>query len=348
MKTVLTNVRVFDGHALSEPRTVVIDGETIGTDPSGGEVVDGGGQVLLPGLIECHVHLTGRDNLTTLAAYGVTTALEMASTDEAALPTLRGQTGVTDIRSAGLPAIGPGGPHIHIHGLAPDAIVLTPEQAAGFVAQRAANGSDYFKIVVEAPGAGGPDEATLKALVSAAHEHGLKVVAHGVTPGAYTAALDAGADILTHVPVIGVIDPADLDRIGPVIPTLTMMRAATDGRGVPFDAAHQNAATLYRAGKVIMAGTDANNAGGVPYHVDYGDSLHTELELLVDIGMSPAEALRAATSVPAEVFGLTDRGAVEPGLRADLVLIDGDPLADIRATRAITRVWCAGVEVQRG
>ncbi|MFD1047820.1 amidohydrolase family protein, partial [Kibdelosporangium lantanae] len=240
-----------------------------------------------------------------------------------------------------------GGPHVHIPGLAPDAIVLTPDQAPGFVAERAAAGSDYFKIVVEAPGEGGPDEPTLKALVKAAHNHGLKVIAHGVTPGAYTLALNAGADILTHVPVSGPINPADLDRAGPVIPTLTMMKASTAGRGVPYDAAAANAATLYLAGKVIMAGTDANDVGGVPYHVDYGDSLHTELELLVDIGMSPVEALRAATSVPAGVFGLTDRGAVEPGLRADLVLVDGDPLADIRSTRAITRVWCAGVEVQR-
>jgi len=61
-------------------------------------------------------------------------------------------------------------------------------------------------------------------------------------------------------------------------------------------------------------------------------------------GLSPAEALRAATSRPAQVFGLSDRGAVEPGLRADLVLIEGDPLTDIRATRCIRRIWCAGVE----
>ncbi|MFG2495391.1 hypothetical protein ACGFSD_30685 [Streptomyces caniferus] len=43
-------------------------------------------------------------------------------------------------------------------------------------------------------------------------------------------------------------------------------------------------------------------------------------------------------------FGLTDRGAVEPGLRADLVLVDGAPIADIRATRQIRRIWCGGTE----
>ena len=73
-------------------------------------------------------------------------------------------------------------------------------------------------------------------------------------------------------------------------------------------------------------------------------SLHDELELLVAAGLSTVEALRAVTVLPAKHFGLTDRGAIRPGLRADLVLLDGDPVADIRATRAICRVWCAGVD----
>jgi imidazolonepropionase-like amidohydrolase len=65
-----------------------------------------------------------------------------------------------------------------------------------------------------------------------------------------------------------------------------------------------------------------------------------------DAGLSPRDALRAATSRPARSFGLPDRGAIEPGLRADLVLIEGDPLRDIRATRSIRRIWCGGYEVQ--
>ncbi len=61
-------------------------------------------------------------------------------------------------------------------------------------------------------------------------------------------------------------------------------------------------------------------------------------------GLTPAEALDAATARPAELLGLPDLGAVRPGLRADLVLVDGDPPADVTGARAITRVWCAGVE----
>ena len=97
----------------------------------------------------------------------------------------------------------------------------------------------------------------------------------------------------------------------------------------------------------ILAGTDANTTQGVPYQPAFGASLHDELALLVDAGLSTAAALRAATSLPAKHFGLPDRGTIEPGLRADLVLIDGDPLADINATRAIRRVWVAGIEPAR-
>jgi imidazolonepropionase-like amidohydrolase len=83
----------------------------------------------------------------------------------------------------------------------------------------------------------------------------------------------------------------------------------------------------------------------VPAAISHGISLHHELELLVDAGLSTLDALRAATSRPAHYFGLADRGLIEPGRRADLVLIEGNPLQDITATKSIRRIWCAGVEV---
>jgi imidazolonepropionase-like amidohydrolase len=102
---------------------------------------------------------------------------------------------------------------------------------------------------------------------------------------------------------------------------------------------------MYRAGVPILAGTDANAAAGVPAAIRHGVSLHHELELLVEAGLSPLDALRGATSRPAHYFGLADRGLIEPGRRADLVLIDGNPLQDITATRSIRRIWCGGSEV---
>ncbi len=82
-----------------------------------------------------------------------------------------------------------------------------------------------------------------------------------------------------------------------------------------------------------------------PASPPYGTSLHHELELLVDAGISPVDAVRSATTVAAQQFGLSDRGVIAAGRRADLVLIDGDPLRDIRAVRKIAGVWCAGVPV---
>jgi hypothetical protein len=92
----------------------------------------------------------------------------------------------------------------------------------------------------------------------------------------------------------------------------------------------------------ILAGTDALNP-----MVAHGVSLHRELELLVRAGLTPLQALAAATSIPAARFGLADRGRIEPGRRADLVLVDGDPSVDIRRTRAIVEVWKRGVVVDR-
>ena len=92
----------------------------------------------------------------------------------------------------------------------------------------------------------------------------------------------------------------------------------------------------------ILAGTDANAEAGVPARISHGRSLHHELELLVDAGLTTVDALRAATSRPARYFGLGDRGVIEPGRRADLVLIDGNPLQDITAVRRVIFVMKGG------
>ena len=76
----ISNVRVFDGQKIREPGTVVIDGELIGSpDAIPTETVDAQGMILLPGLIDCHIHLSGPEDLSQMAKYGVTTALDMAT-----------------------------------------------------------------------------------------------------------------------------------------------------------------------------------------------------------------------------------------------------------------------------
>jgi imidazolonepropionase-like amidohydrolase len=105
-------------------------------------------------------------------------------------------------------------------------------------------------------------------------------------------------------------------------------------------------AAFRQAGAVILAGTDSNDDLAAPCQVAHGESLHEELERLVAAGLAPAEALRGATSLAAAIFGLTDRGAVAPGRRADLLLVDGDPTVDISATRNIRGVWIGGRRVK--
>ncbi|WP_329792467.1 amidohydrolase family protein [Lentzea sp. DG1S-22] len=103
---------------------------------------------------------------------------------------------------------------------------------------------------------------------------------------------------------------------------------------------------LRDAGVRVLAGTDANSAPGAPFAPEHGESLHHELALLVVAGLTPLEALAGATSLPAQVFGLDDRGVIAEGKCADLVLVDGDPTTDVAATRNVKGVWIAGERVQ--
>jgi imidazolonepropionase-like amidohydrolase len=97
------------------------------------------------------------------------------------------------------------------------------------------------------------------------------------------------------------------------------------------------------AGRELVAGSDAGYL-----LVPHGLGLHRELEVLVDAGLSPVDALTAATDTPARLLGWDDMGQVAPGYRADLLLVDGRPDEDIRATRAILGVYQGGTLVSTG
>jgi imidazolonepropionase-like amidohydrolase len=95
---------------------------------------------------------------------------------------------------------------------------------------------------------------------------------------------------------------------------------------------------LFRAGVPMLAGTDAMNPFCMP-----GFSLHDELALLVESGLTPLAALQSATVRPAEFLGRTEEvGLIAPGKRADLVLLSADPLADIHNSTQIQAVWLQG------
>jgi len=100
---------------------------------------------------------------------------------------------------------------------------------------------------------------------------------------------------------------------------------------------------LHDAGVDILAGSDVSEPIPILGGLAHGASLHHELQLLVQGGFTPVQALRAATSVPARRFSLTDRGRIVPGARADLLLVDGDPTITISDTLSARAVWRRGV-----
>ncbi|MBA2394310.1 MAG: amidohydrolase family protein [Ktedonobacteraceae bacterium] len=357
----ITNVKVFDGNALTAERTVVIENGVISEAMTAERTVSGQHGALLPGLIDSHVHLLSLADLEHGTRWGVTTMLDMGSPAMTLTDSLRHRQGLADIRGSGNTASAPGGIQTTKMGMPASSAVTGPADADRFVAERVLEGADYIKVIVEDPrkmGTAALDVATIAALVKAAHQAGLKVIAHVTTLVALMNATNAGVDILTHAPVDADVDDdmaRSLATRGIVsVPTLTMMRAVaslahhlpTHGADINYAHAQATTSAFYRAGVTILAGTDANASPASPAPIPHGESLHDELRLLVEVGLTPVEALRSATVVPAAFFGFTDRGIIETGRRADLLLVEGDPTHDIAATRAIRGIWVAGVQVR--
>lgn len=215
--------------------------------------------------------------------------------------------------------------------------------------------------------------AVVKAVVEAAHERRRMVLVHALSAATTRLAVEAGADGLAHLLSDEVI--ADdlvahmVDHGQFVVPTLTVQSSAASTGDAPrlgedlrvaarltpdwignleqqfdLDAPLQNALRstrlLHEAGVEVLAGTDAAHLGAPG--LAHGASLHDELRLLALAGLSNAEALAAATRRTADRFGLTDRGRIEPGAAADLVLVDGDPLSQLGATLNTRAVWRRG------
>ena len=182
--TAIKNVRVFDGSGLTPLQTVVIDHGAIaamGILASADTTIDGQGGALLPGLIDAHVHVLAPSELEQGARWGVTTMLDMGSPSMRLTDSLRNRLGASDIRGSGPAASAPGGIQTTRMGMPLSTAVTGPADAPRFVAERVAEGSDYLKIIVEDPAAMGPaalDVPTIAALVAAAHQAGLKVIAH--------------------------------------------------------------------------------------------------------------------------------------------------------------------------
>jgi len=263
--------------------------------------------------------------------------------------------------------------------------VSNPDEAANFVAKQVAEGADYIKIFIEDgscvgfPGLPVLNDETLLASVQEAHKFDKMAIAHVTTFAEGQRAIAAGMDGLAHLFFDCQPTPEFISAIATsgafVIPTLVTISSAvgnnasalaTDERVKSrldqkwlnalsrimnvypkgkLEDAFASLMALHKAGVDILAGSDVSepipSLGGLAH----GASLHQELQLLVAAGLTPIEALRAATSTPARRFGLTDRGRIARGARADLLLVDSDPTTNISDTLSIRAVWRSGIQL---
>ncbi len=357
----------------------------VGTDlaiPAGARVIDGAGRTLLPGLIDAHMHLEP-NVLRRSLMFGVTTEMSMGDDPRDVIELQKAQrehgaVDRADVFTSGWIVTPPRG-----HGAFPGSPTLARlEDADSFVKARVEDGADHIKIVYQVGSSEQQfrqpgmipifEEPVMRAAVEAAHRYGKTVAVHVNSLAAAKEVAEAGAEILAHVFFDQVADEEvvrlllekemfvtttfgvheslfhdseweepDDPRISPYLgPDEVGMLRSLGGRERPqWTNMLESVRILHEAGVPILAGTDMPQLQGL--------TMHRELETLVSVGLDPENALIAATSAPADAFGLEDRGRIVPGARADLLLVRGDPTVEVTDTRNIVGIWKLGVEADR-
>lgn len=322
------------------------------------------GGTVLPGLIDSHVHLslpptlTGIDDIVNepversliraansagvLLRAGITTARDVGSRAgvaiEVAAAQRDGDLAGARILAAGSGITPPGG-----HGQAMCVIAEGPEEVAAAVRAEHERGADLVKLFptggVLGEGTHGFDVVMtlddVRAAVETAHELDMHVAAHVHGPEGIELVLEAGVDTIEHGTGATreqsermVVDEVAL--VPTLVPLVAIRQRELD---LPRDlmkrvdevqnAQSDSAATAIEVGVRVLPGTDA----GTPFNPP--GQLVQEMELLVDLGMSPSDVIAAATSQAADTFGWDDVGILQIGNVADLLLVDGDPLEDL-------------------
>ncbi len=378
----------LDGHGVLIEGTGIAKVAPLGEfDGFEGEAVDTAGATLMPGLIDCHVHLvySGHpDPRSTLAkqspAETTLTALENAQKNLAGgITAVRDCGGKDHLEFAVRDAIGRGifqGPTIHAagrmicmtggHGNSMGRVADGPNEVVKAVREQIHAGCDLVKIMatggVMTPGVN-PEDAhysagEMKAGVTEARRFHKRTASHAQGTEGILNAVRAGIHSIEHGIFMTEKCIEEMKEGGVyLVATVSALKniIANAGNGVPAYAVeksirvsedHQRSVRMFHAagGKFAM-GTDA----GTPFNY-HGDNA-LELGHLVDYGLSPSEALVAATAHGADLMGLPDIGRIEAGKQADLLLVEGDPTKDIRmaADKANHRaVYKAGVAVPLG
>lgn len=346
------------------------------------EVISGQSLTVIPGLIDAHTHSYGT-SLEDALRFGVTVHLDMFGSEmdlnSNKLKRQKLDAKIeADLFSSGTLATVEGG-HGTQYGIAIETL-RNPSEAQQWVEDRKTAGADYIKIVYIPNQTRIPslDRKTAAAIIDAAHQQDLMALAHISTQQAAKDMIEEGIDGLVHifadseatqdfialakqhdifvVPTLSVIASVDSQDINELVRAqfrsadyLSASQAATLGAsfgtaivGFDLSIAMTNVNKLHQAGVSILAGSDTPNPGTAA-----GFSLHTELQLLIQAGLTETEALKAATSLTSKRFSLGQRGNIAIGARADLVILNGNPTKDITNTLAIHSILKNGKLVKR-
>jgi len=366
----------------NDPLVIVEDGRIVRveqgvTPPPGMELLDLPGATLLPGLIDPHVHLgfdAAPSPIERLVSRSDTEVLE-SMTVAATIQLAAGVTTVRDLgdrdylavrlrdeNHGGLPTILAAGPPITTvdgHCAVLGGTVTGAAAIRAAVRERAERGSDIVKIMASG---GGMTTTTkmyepqftrdeLAAAVDEAHRVGLPLTVHAHAVDAIRNALAVGVDGIEHCSFLTAdgVDAAEdvvAELVARQIPvTSALGMRPVEGAPPPPPMVQRNMvamkvaiAGLFTRGALVMAGPDAGIAPQKPHGV-----LPHALADMVELGLETAAVLRANTSVAAAALGLgATKGQVAPGFDADLLAVDGDPVADIAALLRPVAVFARG------
>ena len=345
------------------------------------EDIQGDGLTLIPGMIDCHEHFTGNGGLDNMDHLTGDTAevFTLKATDNARRALVSGVTSARDVGSrfgvsidiaretaSGTipgPRILAAGEWLQFPGTWPPGLTRlteTPEDLLIAIREMIAKGAGLIKVGAtgfrpngEQFGSLGPE--ALEVAVRTAHEAGLKIAAHCVGFEGSRQAVEAGIDSVDHGSHLDDETIRLMAEKGTyLVPTLSppdnqerlmdMLDLPRDPLASVLDRKAHSRDSFQRAlkaGVKIAAGTDAGGSS-----VRHG-FLAREIELMVDAGMTPKQALESATREGATLMGIEDQvGTIEVGKQADMVLIDGDPHSDPAALRNIWGVFLGGRRVR--
>jgi imidazolonepropionase-like amidohydrolase len=310
--------------------------------PPEARVLDAQGGTILPGFINAHVH-QGYDgsNLEGWAQGGVTTVRDMGSSRFR-----QAQFAIRDERRAQpkyarLVAVGP---FVSVPGGYPEVpwgaealTVTSPEDARQKTAQLMEDGAEVIKVMMESGRTFGRSIPVLsseeaKAIVDTAHSRGIPVTAHAMDSSDLVQSIEAGVDDIAHMIWDELTDSVIARMVEQDtywVPTLELYRyVSADARNGWDESAIDNLAHFVAAGGKVALGTDF--AG---YDADFQLGMPLlEIEAMAEAGMSPMDIIVASTQNAAHVCNLEDEiGTLKEGKNADILIVDGDPLADIQA-----------------